>query len=187
MISTKLVEEKKEFVSPYIKPGITVAKIAHIEHVELEQGSNHLKVYMESEPKEALNGEPQKADFSMYVTPKAIPYTMSQIADIAEAAGTSKEEMDKIEAPDWDAYVEAVRPIIVGKFLRFKFKGEEIFNPKNNSTWLKAKLPTYSFVESVEGESKLKYDPAKDITSLPKPDAEDMQATTESVDSDMPF
>lgn len=197
MISTKSVEDKKEFVSPFVKPGIGEYRVAHMEYVEPEIGSPHIAMYIESRPLEALNGEPQKATFTEYVTEKAKPYTLRKIQDIAEAAGTPKEEMDKIEAPTWDEFVALVSPKIVGKFLRFKFGGDEILSKGKGTTWFKATMPAFRFVEPITDVVGLKYDESKDLNRLPEADIEDnlpetsgapdMGTSSDNGDDDMPF
>lgn len=190
MISTKSVEESKGFVSNWIKPGIGEYKIVYIEHVNPEMGSEHIKLYMESKPLDELNGEPQKGEFSLYVTEKAAKYTLSQIQAIAQASGTPKEELDKIEAPDWGTYVSKISALITGKFLRFKFRGEEVLSKTTGNKWLKAALPTYKFVEPLTDVVGLVFDPEKDIKLLPDPDAEDMVASPSNSmkeDDDLPF
>lgn len=190
MISTKSVEENKGFVSNWIKPGIGEYKIAHVEHVKPEMGSEHIKIYMESKPLEELNNEPQKGEFNLYVTERAFKYTLAQIQAIAQAAGTPKEELDQIEAPDWATYVSKISSLITGKFLRFKFRGEEVLSKTTGNKWLKAALPTYRFVEPITDVVGLTFDPDKDIKTLPDPDAEDMVATPDndiSEADDLPF
>jgi hypothetical protein len=187
MISSKQVEESKEYVSKYIKPGIAICKIAHIEAVTPEIGSPHLKLYMETHPLKELENEPQKGEFSLYTTENATKYTLAQITAIAKAAGISKEEFDKIEAPDWNSYIKAIYPLITNKFLRFKFRGEEVLSKNTGNKWLKASLPTWNFVEPVSETVGLTYSEEKDITKLPEPDAEDMVATSSLSDDDMPF
>lgn len=185
MISSTLVEESNGNVSNYIKPGIGTYKIAHMEHVTPEQGSPHIKLYMESEPMTELGGQPQKGEFTMYTTERATPFIMKQIVAIAKACGTSKEELDKLTANSWGEYLNLIKPIVIGKFLRFKFKGEEVFSKGKETTWLKAVLPMSNFVESLTEATKLNYNPEKDVKKLPTPDVEDMAATSDS--DGMPF
>jgi hypothetical protein len=128
MISSKNVEEQKEYVSEYIKPGISVCKVTHIEAIDPEMGSSHIKIYMETDPLPELDNKPQKGEFSLYTTEKASKYTLSQLTTIIQATGVSKEELDKIEAPSWKEYVKSVYDLIVGKKLRFKFRGEEVLS-----------------------------------------------------------
>lgn len=187
MISTKSVEENKTFVSNYIKPGIGEYKIAHIEFVDPEVGSQHIKLFMESQPMDELNGESQKGEFNLYTTEKAMKYTLSQISQIAQANGTSKDDLDAIEAPDWTTYVSKIKPLITGKFLRFKFRGEEVISKTSSNKWLKAALPTYKFVEPITDVVGLTFDTNKDIKSLPEPDTEDMTSTKTEGADEMPF
>lgn len=188
MISTKNVEESKSYVSAYIKPGITICRVAHMEHATPEIGSAHIKLFLETRPMEELNNEPQKGEFSMYTTEKATKYTLSQIADIAKACGIPKGEIDQIQAEDWSSYVAQIKPMIQGKFLRWKFRGEEVLSKTTGKKWLKASLPTWSFVEPDTDTVGLTFDPEKDITKLPDHDVEDMaQTNTGHQKDDMPF
>lgn len=188
MISTKSVEENKGFVSNYIKPGVGEYKIAHVEFVKPDMGSEHIKLYMESKPMDELNGESQKGEFNLYVTEKAFKYTLSQISQIAQAAGTPKDDLDKIEAADWETYVSLIKSLITGKFLRFKFRGEEVLSKSTGNKWLKAALPTFKFVEPITANVGLVFDTDKDVKTLPEPDTEDMTATSNTnTDDSLPF
>lgn len=187
MISTKNVEENKAPVSKFIKPGIGEYKIAHMSKFKSPVGSEGITLHMESKPMADLNNECQSGDFVLYMTEKAMKYSLSQIVDIAGAIGVPKEELDKITAPDLDSYITQVSPIIVGHFLRFKFRGEEILSQTTGNKWLKASLPTYSFVEPIGEATKLKFDESKDIKKLPVADVEDMTTTSGEKSDDLPF
>ena len=191
MISTKNVEEQKDFVSNFIKPGIGVYRIAHMEAHTPDMGSHGIKLFMESRPMEELKDEPQKGEFILYTTENATKYTLAQIQAIGKACGISKEEMDNITAATWDEYIALVKPLIANKFLRVKFRGEEVLSKNTGKKWLKASLPTFRFVESEDtSPSTLLFTPEKDIKKLPDYDVETMaDGATTSADKkdDLPF
>ena len=185
MISTKNVEEQKPMVSQYIKPGIGEYKIVGVKLYSSPTGTQGITLQIESAPMAELDGKPQTGEFTMYMSERAQKYTLSQIADIGKACGTPKEEMDKLSAPDVASYIGMITPIITGKTLRWKFRGEEILSQTNGNKWRKATLPSFKFVESLSVPNTLVFDEDKDIKKLPMADLEGGDLGAPS--TEMPF
>lgn len=190
MITTKGVdnsESSKKRVSPYIKPGIGKYKIVNISYVESKKGTKGFKFIFESEPFEELDGKPQVAEVTKWITEKSKPYFLSWLLDIADALKV-REGIDAIESTEED-YPSELMPLIGNKYARWKFSGEEI--ETSNGRFFKAVSPLKYFVESLdvkEEDTTLSFDPSDpyDMVRLPDPDVEEM-VTEKTGNDDLPF
>lgn len=174
MIGTKghKTEERKEVVGPYLKPGITKLKVAHLEAVTSSvKKTPGIKITFEGESREELNGAGQTMDDTLYLTEKSMQYSMARLGEIAEAVGV-REQIDAIQESETQNYINKVLPLIRGKFFRCKINGEEVEGREGKNNWFKAKLPFRHFAESLdvaESESRLRFnkDDAYDMKRLP--------------------
>lgn len=179
--------ERKERVGQYIKPGIAEMQITKLEYFESSNKKTPgIRMYFEGQPMEELNGEGQKMDCDFWLSEKAWPYTQGSLCDIADALGV-REELDKIKVSGAEEYIVAISTIFVGKFARYLVNGEEIEGSDGKENWVKATLPLYPKVESLDvKETKLFFDANKHIQRLVVPDVEEMIEGEETKD-DLPF
>jgi len=174
--------EEKEFVSAYLKAGISIAKITQVEFTESKKGTPGAKFYHETKPVEGLEGKGQVADTTWWMSEGAWPYTKDRLTIMADKLEV-REALDNISANDSKSYVEGLAKVFVGKAARWKFSGEEVEGKINEETkekkpnWFKAQLASYGFVEPLtvsDADSKLKFDPSNkyDMVRLKPTDVE---------------
>ena len=182
MFSTKNVEDSREFVSSYIKPGVGEYKIVATEVITSQGGTPGVKLSFESRPLAELQNQPQKGDFTIYFSEKSMSIALGAIQELGKANGFTKEELDNVSGVDLNQYMANIKPYITKDFIRVKFNGEEILNNNSGKVWQKAVLPAFRFAEATtSAPSKLVFNPEKDIKKLP---VADLDAVT---DDDLPF
>lgn len=157
MITNKNIESK-EFVSKFIEPGITEAKITKIESIKAATGTYGLKITFETAPVAGLNGMGRTAEERMYLSEKATPITVGRLRRIADAIGV-RSQFDEFQA-DEATYGNAISSLFVNKSARYLFQGKEVAG-KNGKNWYKAELYTgFSFVEPLSvNPTKLVFNP----------------------------
>jgi hypothetical protein len=174
--------QTNDYVSAFIKPGIVVAKVESVGYHKSQGGTEGLKFTHAGKPMEELEGKSQKAESTMWTSPKAWPYTLDRLCIMADQLGV-REQLDAVSANSAEEYAEACNAIFAGKVARWKFSGTEIEGKfdeakgekKNN--WFKAELAQYDFVEPMtveEENTKLKFDKTDkwDMKMLEKSDIE---------------
>ena len=158
------VEEKSEYVSSYIKPGIHTAKITSVKYYEPSSGTPGIEIIHETKPVEGLEGKGQVAITRWWMSTKAWPYTMDNLVIMADKLGV-REALDALDTKDPVEYANTLNGIFMGKAARWKFSGEEIKGGEaedgtQKQNWFKAQLARYSFIEPLsvpEEESKLSF------------------------------
>lgn len=183
MFSTKGVEESKEFVSQYIKPGVGEYKITGVEATESQTGTPAIKLSIESRPLAELQNAPQKGDFTIYFSDKSRNIALNVIQELGKANGFTKEQLDEVSGANLHEYVSKIKSYLTKDFIRIKFKGEEVMNNSNGKVWIKAVLPAYNFAQPLTVENSLTFVSVTDIKKLPVADLD----TTSSADDDLPF
>ena len=175
--------ERVEKVGEYIKPGIVEMKITKVEYFESSlKKTPGMRFSFESKPEETLGGNGQKMTCEFWLSEKAWPYTQGSLCDIADAL-EKREALDQIKGGGGQEYVLAISDIFTDKFARYLVQGEEIEGSEGKENWVKATLPLYPKVESMEiKETKLVFDANKHISKLVVPDVEAM--SKESAPSD---
>ena len=200
MFSTKGVNtQDSKKVGKYFSYGIHQLSIFDIEIKTASTGSKQLTLLMETNPVTAEGFEPE-AGHKGQVGRVAFPGTFVKLEDakavedfnksigiIADKLGV-RSELDNISAPDFDSYINAIKPLFVNKSAWWAIAGEEYIKA-DGKTGVRLKTRRYSFVASLaEGEGKLeKFDPSKTYNFKPaiKPDADSVPAT--AVVNDLPF
>lgn len=179
--------ERKEKVGEYVKPGIVEMQITKIEYFESSrQQTPGIKIHFEGKPIEELGGNGQKMESDFWLSEKAWPYTQGSLCDIADALEV-REKLDKVKVKGAEEYVLAISDIFTGKFARYLVQGEEIEGNDGKENWVKATLPLYPKVESMDvEETKLYFDENKHIQKLVVPDVEEMLEGEKEKD-DLPF
>jgi hypothetical protein len=181
-------KEKGDYVSGYIKPGISVAKITEIVYHQSRGGTEGFKIIHTGKPMEALDGKGQIAETTLWASPKAWEFTKDKFCIMADKLGV-REALDAIQANNAEEYAAGLNSVFASTgAARWKFIGEEIEgkfdeasgNKKNN--WFKASMGMFGFVELLtvsEEESELKFD---------ENDKWDMKRLAPSdIESDAPF
>ena len=181
-------KEKGNYVSAYIKPGITVAKITEIVYHQSRGGTEGFKIMHTGKPMEELDGKGQIAETTLWASPKAWEFTKDKFCIMADKLGV-RDALDAIQASNAEEYAAGLNSVFgpTGP-ARWKFIGEEIEgkideasgNKKNN--WFKASMGMFGFVEPLsvsEEASELKFD---------ETDKWDMKRLAPSdIESDSPF
>lgn len=165
MITNKNVETK-EFVSKFIEPGITEAKISKIESIKASTGTYGLKIYFETAPVEGLNGAGRTAEERMYLSEKATPITIGRLRRIADAIGV-RAQFDEFQAEE-ATYGNAISSLFVNKPARYLFQGQEVAGKNGKPNWYKAELYNgFSFVEPLSvSPTKLVFNPSVHLKPL---------------------
>jgi hypothetical protein len=154
------------YTSPYIKPGIQVAKIVEVSYHQSAGGTPGVKFFLEGKPMEELEGKGQTNETTYWLSPKAWEYTKDKLCVMADVLGV-REALDSVDASSAEEYCAALNGIFGGKAARWKFSGEEIEGKMDEETgerksnWFKASIATYDFIEKAsvsDEETKLKFD-----------------------------
>lgn len=198
MFSTKGVNtQDSKKVSKYLTYGIQQLFIYDIDIKTASTGSKQLTFHMESEPVEGLDAEPgHKGQVGRVAFPgsylkmdnvEAVKEFNTSIGIIADKLGV-RAELDEITAPDFDSYINAVKPLFLNKSAWWTIAGEE-YAKQDGKTGMRLKTRRYSFVASLaEGKDHLdKFDISKsyNVKLMPKPDADSVSAP--SMVNDLPF
>lgn len=182
--------ERTEKVGEYIKPGVVEMQITKIEYFESSlKKTPGMRFSFEGMPQEALSGNGQKMTCEFWLSDKAWPYTQGSLCDIADALG-NREQLDKIKVSGAKEYILAISDIFTGKFARYLVQGEEIEGSEGKENWVKATLPLYPKVESMEiKDTKLFFDADKHISKLVVPDVDAMAKESATADGNdgLPF
>ncbi len=193
MIGTQGIQEKKEFKSKFIAPGIHEVKITSITTVEPGGASSPYFMFTFE------NKEAQTADVKFYYSDAAVKKTMTKIRHMATKI-TSADEIDAVTGKNYPEYAKNLSRMLVGKWLRIKFTGEEIRGGlKEDGTrkdnWYKAGIGLPTFAEGIaQLPTKLVFDSTNqyDIRRLPTEATESTTyksngTTTKKDLQDLPF
>ena len=100
------------------------------------------------------------------------------------------DQLDKVKVSGAKEYILAISDIFTGKFARYLVQGEEIEGSDGKENWVKATLPLYPKVESMEiKDTKLFFDADKHISKLVVPDVDAMAKESATADGNdgLPF
>ena len=200
MFSTKGVNtQENKKLGKYFSYGIHQLFIYDIEIKTATTGSKQLTLLMETMPVNAdgFEAEPgHKGQVGRVAFPgtflkledsKAVEEFNKNVGLIADKLGVRK-QLDEINASDFDSYVNAIKPLFIGKPAWFAVAGEEYIKA-DGKTGVRLRTRRYSFVASLsEGQTHLeKFDPSKAYNFKPavRPDADSVPANAMS--SDLPF
>lgn len=82
-------------------------------------------------------------------------FVKNVVLSIAIAAGV-RNELDKVEADNFEEYIEKIKPILCGKFCRWFIAAKEYMSADGkNRVKYNLRLPRFGFVESLESQSKM--------------------------------
>lgn len=201
MFSTKGVNtQDSKKLGRYFSYGIHQLFIYDIEIKTASTGSKQLTLMMETQPVTASGFEPE-AGHKGQVGRVAFPGVFLKLDDsaaieefnkgvgiIADKLGVRK-QLDEINAGDFDSYVEAFKPLFIGKPAWWTIAGEEYYKADGKTTGNRLKLRRYSFIASLEeGQNHLeKFDVTKSYNFKPatRPDADSVPTATTA--TDLPF
>lgn len=171
MISTKSIETK-DFVSKFIEPGVVEARITKTESFKASTGTYGIKIYFETAPVKELQGAGRTATQDMYLSEKAIPYTIGRLRRMSDCFGNRK-QFDEINAEEAE-FGNVLNGLFAGKVARWLFGGKEIAGKEGKPNWYKAELHSgFNFVEPLTvpvSASKLTYSPELHLKPLDKVD-----------------
>ena len=161
--------QTQEFVEKFISFGIVEAKISKIEYVKSQIGTEGMKITHSTKPESALGGEGKTAETTFWMSANAWSMTKDRIVIMADKLNV-RNQLDSISSESAEDYVNKVAKVFVGKTARWKFAGKEIPGKEGKQSWFKAELAPFGFVESLDiskEQSKLKFNPDKDLKKLP--------------------
>jgi hypothetical protein len=149
----KFVENEK--VSQWLTPGSAqIAKISDVEYFETKSGSTGLKFHFEGRPMAELQNKGQKAEATMWLTEKALPYTKDNVRLIMEKMGTREEFDNESESvKSGKEYADLVMKFVRNKPMAYLFGGEVVILKDEEGKpvrWVKPTLYRYGFVAPVE-------------------------------------
>lgn len=181
----KFVENEK--VSQWLKPGSAqIAKISDVEYFETKSGSTGLKLHFEGRPMVELQNKGQKAEATMWLTEKALPYTKDNVRLIVEKMGTREEfDVESDTVKSGKEYAELVNKFVRNKPMAYLFGGEVVMlkdEEGNPVRWVKPTLYRYGFVAPVDELGNLEERAEKLGTEklIKEPEMSTTEATTES-------
>lgn len=180
--NTKGHEAKEGGASPFLAPGIHIARIQKVEYFETAGGTAGIKFTHEGKPVKELENKGQTAETTYWVTDKAWPFSKDRFCIMADKLGI-REKLDEVEASTIQDYAMGLNSVFVGATARWKFAGQEIagkFDEEKGvqkKNWFKAKLSAFGFVEDhtiPEEDSELTFDPSNryDMERLAPADSE---------------
>lgn len=165
MFTTKGLNTEKK-LSKYVSYGNHYLKINDIEIKTAMSGSKQLIFHMETPevkaegfvPEEGYKGQVGKVAFpGSYLkmdNEKAVKEFNTAIGTIADTLGV-RAELDNINVETFDEYVQAITPILTGKYAWWALSGEEYIK-SDGKIGTKLKVRRYKFISSTEkGESGL--------------------------------
>ena len=200
MFSTKGVNtQETKKIGKYFSYGIHQLFIYDIEIKTAKTGSKQLTLFMETMPitQDGFEAEPGHkgqvgrvafpGTYLKLEDPKAVTEFNKNVGIIADKLNVRK-QLDEVNAGDFDSYVQAIKPLFVGKPAWWAIAGEEYLKA-DGKVGTRLKTRGYSFISSMsEGQSHLeKFDITKSYNFKPvaRPDKDSMPAA--EVVNDLPF
>jgi hypothetical protein len=193
--STKGYEAKDFGDSKYISPGIVVARIKEITYGESSKKKTpYLEIHFEEMDEKTKKPTGKEGTTVWYLSEKAWEPdkgtgTKWRVAYLADKLGM-RSALDKVTetASSAEEFVQGINKVFKGKVGRFVFSGEEIApSDPSKSSWIKASLRNYKFVEPVnQNPSTLTFDETKDIKRFPVQPNDNPNLTNAGLEED-PF